>query len=94
MLERQAAAQPGKRDVWYDGRFLAEWANQKALAELPTTFAAYEIGDLTHALLTTLNLFRQPAEELASQLNMVYSVETDQVIDQYLRDILRHRNDR
>ncbi len=93
MLEWHAAAQPDKHDIWYDGRFLAEWADRKALAELQATFAAYDIADLTRALPATLDLFRRLAKELAAQLNVTYSVAIDHIIDQYIQDILPRGND-
>jgi hypothetical protein len=88
LLEWHAAARQDRRDVWYEGRFLAEWADPQILAELPATFAAYEITDLTRALLVTLNVSRRLADELAAQLGLAYSIETDRIVSQHLQDIL------
>jgi aminoglycoside 6-adenylyltransferase len=88
LLEWQAAAQPSAHDIWYDGRFLNEWANQRALAALPETFAAYQAADMQRAVFATLDLFRAQAREVADRLGYTYPGETDQFIRDYLRAIL------
>lgn len=89
LLEWQATMQKDPRDVWYDGRFLAEWADREALAELPITFAAYDIADLTRALFATLDLFRRLARDIARQLDYPYPLQADQAIDDQIRTMLR-----
>jgi hypothetical protein len=61
MLEWEAAAQQDRRDIWYDGRFLSEWADPQAVAELPAAFAAYDAADCA-ARCATLDLFRRGRE--------------------------------
>lgn len=89
MLEWQAAIQQDPRDIWYDGRFLAEWADQVALADLPATFAAYETTDLKRALFATLDIFRRLARDVAQQLGYAYPLEADRTIDEHIRTTLR-----
>jgi aminoglycoside 6-adenylyltransferase len=88
LLEWQAAAQRDQRDIWYDGRFLAEWADREALTELPATFAIYEITDLRRALFATLDQFRRIARDVARQLDFPYPLKTDRVIDDHIRSML------
>ncbi len=88
MLEWQAAAQPEKRDIWYDGRFLSEWADRQAVGELPTTFAAYDTADLQRALCATLALFRRLAEDVARRLGYSYPAQTDQFVSSCIRSML------
>ena len=88
LLEWQAASQSDNRDIWYDGRFLAEWADREALAELPATFAAYEIADLKRALFATLDLFRRLARDVAWQLDYPIPLQADQYIDDHIRSML------
>jgi aminoglycoside 6-adenylyltransferase len=88
LLEWQAAGQPDRHDIWYDGRFLNEWADRYALAVLPQTFAAYHAEDLQRALFTTLDLFRSLAREIAARLGYAYPSEADQFVTDYLRTIL------
>jgi aminoglycoside 6-adenylyltransferase len=89
MLEWQAAVQPDARDIWYDGRFIAEWADREALDDLPETFAAYNAQDMRRALLATLELFRRLAQHVSTRLGYTYSVETDRLVTTHLQSILR-----
>lgn len=89
LLEWRAAAQPDQRDIWYDGRFLSEWADPPAVAELPATFAAYEVKDLRRALFATLDLFRRLARDVARQLDYAYPSEVDRVVDDHIHSVLQ-----
>jgi aminoglycoside 6-adenylyltransferase len=89
MLEWHAMTGGHNRDVWYDGRFLDEWADLKTLAALPDTFAAYHVADLQRALLATLDLFRRLAQEVAAQLGYAYPVETHRFVAGQIQSILR-----
>jgi aminoglycoside 6-adenylyltransferase len=88
LLEWQAAIHQDQRDIWYDGRFLREWADPQALAELPATFATYEAGDVQRALFATLDLFRRLAQEVAWQLDYPYPLRADQAIDDLIHATL------
>ncbi|CAG0931118.1 Aminoglycoside 6-adenylyltransferase [Thermoflexales bacterium] len=92
VLEWQAAVQPERCDIWYDGRFLDEWADWQALAALPQTFAAYQAEDLQRALFATLDLFGQIAKELAARTRLVYPIEDERYLNQLVQAILSHRN--
>ena len=87
MLEWHAAAQTDQRDIWYDGRFLSEWADPQAMDKLPATFAAYEAADLQRALFATLDLFRRLAHEVAGKLDYAYRPQTDQFVDDHIRSM-------
>jgi aminoglycoside 6-adenylyltransferase len=89
LLEWHAAVRQDGRDIWYDGRFLNEWADREALADLPSTFAAYSAEDLQRALLATLALFRRLANDTASRLGYAYPADTDQDVTARLESILR-----
>jgi aminoglycoside 6-adenylyltransferase len=88
LLEWHAAVQRDRRHVWYDGRFMSEWADPQAMAELPATFAAYAAADLQRALFATLELFRRLAQDVAQQLGYAYPIQTDQFADNYIRAML------
>ncbi len=88
MLEWHAATQPAQRDIWYDGRYLDEWADRRALSLLPQTFAAYQVDDLRRALLATHLLYRWLAQETAQQQGYLYPFEVDEKLEQYLQSIL------
>ena len=86
MIEWQAAT---RGDVWYDGRFLSEWADRAVLAALPDTFALYQAADLQRALLATLDLYRQLAQDVAAQFGFTYPVDTDRFVVEHIQTILR-----
>jgi aminoglycoside 6-adenylyltransferase len=59
VLEWHAHAMKGPGyDTWMRGRFLEEWADPRAVKELPTIFAHYDQQDIAHAMLSTMDLFR------------------------------------
>jgi len=81
MLEWHARSRYGlERDIWYDGRFLSSWADPRAIAELPGTFAAYDQADLRRALLATLHLYHWLAGETAAQLGLAYPQPNDKQV--------------
>jgi aminoglycoside 6-adenylyltransferase len=88
MLEWHAAVQTDRRDIWYDGRFLSEWADPQAMDKLQATFAAFVAADLQRALFATLELFRRLAHDVAGQLGYPYRPQTDEFVDDYIRSIL------
>lgn len=83
MLEWHARARYGPEgDIWYDGRFLSSWADPRAVAELPATFATYDQADLRRALLATLRLYNWLAGETAAGLGCEYPRPNDlQILD-------------
>jgi aminoglycoside 6-adenylyltransferase len=76
-------------DIWYEGRFIDEWADREALAALPDTFAVYDAADLQRALFSTLDLFRRLAHEVAHQLGYVYPTTADRFVVEQIQLILR-----
>ncbi len=83
MLEWHARSIYGhQRDIWYDGRFLSNWADPRAVVELPGTYAAYDQADLRRALLATLRLYHWLATGTAASLGCEYPQPNDlQVLD-------------
>jgi len=89
LLEWHARARRGlAHDTWYDGRFLQEWADLRALQALPGTFAAYDQTDLGRALLAHLDLFCWLAKETAEALGYSYRQERDANMLGFIRDVL------
>jgi len=76
------------RDSWYNGRFINSWADPRALAALPETFALYERESLHNALRTMLQLFRLLGEETAVRFSFTYPVETHRKIATLIDDVL------
>jgi aminoglycoside 6-adenylyltransferase len=70
MLEWHAHAQKGEQfDTWLRGRFLEEWADERAVTQLRDTFARYDKNDIARALLATMDLYRWLEDETASHWN-------------------------
>jgi aminoglycoside 6-adenylyltransferase len=68
MLEWHAHAIKGEQfDTWLRGRFLDEWADPRAVAQLGEAFAHYEARDTGRALRATMNLYRWLEDETASR---------------------------
>lgn len=60
------------RDTWYRGRFLERWADPRALAALPRTFALYDRDSLGAALLAALDLARDAGGDVAGHFGFAY----------------------
>ncbi len=76
MLEWHArAARGAAHDTWLRGRFMEEWADPRALAQLPAVFAHYDAADIWRALFATMDLFRWLSEETAEKLKYGYPEE-------------------
>lgn len=59
------ATQGWRRNLWHQGRFLEEWADERALEGLRTAFAHYDPEEIVPALKQTLYLFHWLTEETA-----------------------------
>ncbi|HTP10381.1 MAG TPA: aminoglycoside 6-adenylyltransferase [Anaerolineae bacterium] len=88
LLEWHATMQSDQRDIWYDGRFLSEWADRAVMAELPATFATYDGDDLRRGLFATLDLSRRLAHDIAQRLGYPYPLQNDLVIDDQIHSML------
>lgn len=67
MLEWHARAIRGEgHDTWLRGRFLDEWADPRAVAELRGAFARYDAGEMAAALTGTMSLYRWLEDETAT----------------------------
>lgn len=88
MLEWHARATHGPgHDTWMRGRFLEEWADPRAVAELKDAFGHYDPDDLWRALIATMNLFRWVARETAAHLGLAYPAEGDAVASEIVLDL-------
>lgn len=67
-------------DTWYDGRYLDEWADPRALEDLTASFAAYEQDDLQRAWQATVELFWWLAGETAQKLDVDFPTPTDTTV--------------
>jgi len=91
MLEWHAhATKDVAQDTWMRGRFLEEWADPRAVAQLSTAFAHYDPQSLAKALRGTMRLFHWLAQETAQSWAYSYPAGgviatgelTEQLLDQ------------
>jgi len=79
MLEWHARATKGPDcDTWMRGRFLEEWADERAVEQLRYAFAHYDEADVWRALVVTMDLFRWVALETAGRLGYPYPALGDE----------------
>jgi len=85
MIEWHAlATHDWKHDTWFRGRFLEEWAHPKAVNGLHQAFARYDKEDIKRALLSTIGLFRQLANETSTNLSYPYPREADKNVTKWI----------
>lgn len=65
-------------DTWHSGRFIEEWAESWVVEKLSQCFSHYNNEDVKISLLSTMDLFRLVALEVAEKLNFQYPSEADE----------------
>lgn len=92
LLEWHALAKYGDElDIWYDGRFLEQWADAEAVQALPGTFALYEGQDIIRALHATMTLFDRLGRDTAQRDGLNYTGEATQAVLHWLAAAHRSR---
>jgi hypothetical protein len=77
-----------KRDVWFRGRFLEEWAMPGVIRELAKIIAHYDKEDAKRALIASMALFSRTAKETASVLRYCYPVAADDKVTDWIKATL------
>lgn len=73
VLEWQARLGQGMdHDTWFRGRFLEQWADRRALQELPEIYAHYDVEDVWRSLQATMKLFQWLSIEIAGWQGFAY----------------------
>ncbi len=67
-------------DTWHHGRFLEEWADPRALAQLREAYAHYTPADIAWALGVTMDLFRWVARETAAVLGDAHPTASEEQV--------------
>lgn len=89
MLIWQALAEHGpSHDTWLRGRFLEEWADPHAVAQLGGVFARYEAADVARALPDSMRVFRGLATDTARRLGYPYPLDADRHVTALVRETL------
>jgi aminoglycoside 6-adenylyltransferase len=73
--------------VWYEGRNLPDWADDRALEALPGTFGGYDSADLWRALEASMGLFNRLAQECGLRLGYPFPEELGGRIAERVRNI-------
>ncbi|WP_227353102.1 aminoglycoside 6-adenylyltransferase [Haladaptatus salinisoli] len=81
------------RDTWHGGRFLEEWADDRAVDELGDAFARYDADDLWRALFATMDLFRWVAEEVGGELGFKYPIAEDAAVTEIVEELFEEKAD-
>ncbi len=62
----------GQVDIWFNGRFIEQWAPEPVLRELKKVCSHYEEEEVWKALRATMDLFHRVAQETAERLQYTY----------------------
>jgi aminoglycoside 6-adenylyltransferase len=83
MMEWYTQATQGcERDVWFDGRFIEQWASPWVVKEVPKVIAHYDDDDVWRALKASMELFQQLASKTAEHWQYPYPVyQVEKVIE-------------
>lgn len=60
------------RDIWYDGRFIDQWADPRLTAVLPQCFPALTASDLARSLRRIMDIFQTAGQETAARFGYQY----------------------
>lgn len=82
------AVGPGNHDTWFNGRFVEQWAEPRAIEQMREAFAHYSPADVARALQATMALFRRVATETAAQLNYAYPFQSDAHVNTWVNATL------
>jgi len=78
-------------DTWHNGRFIEQWAPCWVVERLSLCFAHYRKEDIKIALISTMDLFRAVAVEIAEKLGFQYPHEADKYTAAWVTAALRER---
>ena len=87
LIEWQAQAHG--RDTWHDGRFMMEWADTQVYTRLRDIFFQFDSAENWQALLETMSLFREVAQQVAANHNFDYPQALDDNISQFVENVRR-----
>lgn len=85
MMEWDARAHG--RDTWHDGRFMAGWVDTQVYSRLRPSFPRFDAADCWRALLTTMDLFRDFARQLADHYAFTYPRDLDDNTTRYVESL-------
>lgn len=72
LVEWHARLVRGTTDVWFEGRFLDQWADRDVLEGIAAASSRYDAADVRRALYAMADLFRQLATETGRARDFAY----------------------
>ncbi len=88
MMEWHALAQRGPdHDVWYNGRYLTEWADPRLLTALPTLFGGFTTDEAWFNLLSSLSVLYWLAEETAVACQFTFPRPAYDQVSAWIQDL-------
>lgn len=75
------------REPWYAGRFLEDWADERALEDLQHAVATYDERQCWRALVAATDLFRWTARETTADLECTYPESVDDRITGFVQEL-------
>ena len=72
-------------DTWHNGRFIEQWADDWIITELQNCFSHYNKEDIKCALLSTMDLFRTIAAEVAKKGGYDYPKTADEYATDWVK---------
>lgn len=78
----------GSAQIWFDGRFLEQWAAPDTVAALSGAFPRYTAADVARALVAGMTAFRALAAEVAEAVGAEYPEAADRWVTGWVRERL------
>lgn len=75
------------RDIWYDGRFIEEWADPRTLSALPAFFPRLDQNELARSLLFMIDFTGRFGSEVAARFGTSVPESYEQIVE-LVRSIL------
>ena len=75
-------------NTWHSGRFIEEWAEKWITEKLSLCFSHYNKENIKNALLSTMDLFRSIAIEIAKKFCFQYPKEADEYATAWVTSVL------
>lgn len=89
MIEWQTKARHGwDTNTLYEGRQIAQWADDDVTSQFPAIFQGYDRAALANGLLASIDLFEHTTHEVLNTLEQPLEVSRYQAVSQYARQTL------
>jgi aminoglycoside 6-adenylyltransferase len=77
-----------QRDTWHMGRFIDQWADERALKEFNRIYGGYDAASASRAMWASVALFHWLAQETATGLGYAYPIQTQERAAKLIRQAI------